>query len=499
VNPAYRAEQIRAAEAKAQVIVGDHVLMRRAATALATTCARLLVDQLGRVYGTTVVLLVGSGNNGGDGLWAGAWLAERGARVLAIAVADSMHEEGLHALRAAGGRVVDTAEWAHAIESADLVIDAIVGIGGRGGLRDPAAAVVQLCVDAGQLIVACDIASGVDADTGAVPASAVAADVTVTFGALKPGLMLMPGAQHAGIVELVDIGLEPWLTEAPELHVVQASDVADLLEPPGPHDHKFSRGVVTVDAGSPSYPGAGVLVTGAARYGGVGFVQQTAASSIPIEVRFPDVVMNEPITDHRVTALVTGPGLDGDRPSAQRLGAEHPVVIDAYGLRRIAADSDLANVVRERAARGYVTVLTPHEGEFEALMPGLDGDRLKRTRQAAAHWNCVVLLKGATTVVCSPSGVAWAVSVAPADLATAGSGDILTGLLGSMLAAEEARLRSQGGSVSADHAAHIAASAAWLHALSARIAVGVDAKPVTAEDIVLALPLAIAAVRAGEV
>jgi hydroxyethylthiazole kinase-like uncharacterized protein yjeF len=458
-----------------------------------------LVDQVGRVTGSTVVLLVGSGNNGGDGFWAGAWLAGRGARVLAIPVADSMHQQGLQALIAAGGRVIAAVDAADAIGSADLIVDAIVGIGGRGGLREPAASLVAQCVEAGQLIVACDIASGVDADTGSVRGSAVVADVTVTFGALKPGLMLMPGADYAGIVELVDIGLDPWLPESPEINVVQASDVAELLPPPAPEDHKYSRGVVTIDAGSPAYPGAGVLVTGAARYGGVGLVQQTATTSIPIEVRFPDVVLGEPITDRRVTALVTGPGLDGERPSADRLRCEHPVVIDAYALRRIASDSALAQVVRERATRGLVTVLTPHEGEFAALMPGVEGDLLERTRKAAAHWNCVVLLKGATTVVCAPSGAAWSVALAPADLATAGSGDILAGLIGSMLAADEARHRARGEVVGPDLAALIAAGAAWLHALAARIAVGAQAKPVTADDIVLALPNAIATVRAGEV
>ncbi len=175
-------------------------LMDRASTGLAATAAQLLQ----RVYGSRVVLLVGSGDNGGDALFAGALLARRGAVVRAVLLGSSAHVAGLAALRAAGGRV----EGPDAVLDADLVLDGIVGIGGVGGLRDAAAEVVS-SIPADATVLAVDVPSGVDADTGVVAGAAVHAHVTVTFGTWKPGLLIDPGAQCAGAVELVDIGLAP--------------------------------------------------------------------------------------------------------------------------------------------------------------------------------------------------------------------------------------------------------------------------------------------------
>src|SRR5690349_9143606 len=191
---AYRVADVRAAEEALMATLPAGALMQRAAAGLARRCAVVLTDRYGGVYGRRVLLVVGAGNNGGDALHAGARLARRGVDVTAVATApDRIHAEGLAALRDAGGRLVDRAR------PADLVVDGILGIGGRGGLRDNAAAIVRDAVerDSRPTVVAVDLPSGVDADTGAVTGAAVRADITVTFGVLKPGLLVGAGAVHS--------------------------------------------------------------------------------------------------------------------------------------------------------------------------------------------------------------------------------------------------------------------------------------------------------------
>src|SRR5262245_43306703 len=220
---AHGTASVRAAEQALMALVGDGALMQRAAAGLASVCTRLL----DRVYGSRVVILAGTGDNGGDALFAGARLAARGAQVTAVAVGARLHEAGATALRRSGGRVITVGDpgsgngtaavgsaAAMAVEDADLIVDGILGIGGHGGLREPAATLATLtsrAAGAGAAVVAVDLPSGVDADTGAVAGVAIRATVTVTFGTIKPGLLIDPGASHAGTVELVDIGLGPHL------------------------------------------------------------------------------------------------------------------------------------------------------------------------------------------------------------------------------------------------------------------------------------------------
>src|SRR6185437_2843687 len=192
-------------------------------------------------------------------LHAGAKLARRGAQVTAILLQpDRAHPGGLAALRRARGRVQEAADAQIAIKRADVVIDGILGIGGKGDLRGAAAKAAAVAVD---------LPSGVDADTGQVGAHAIRADATVTFGALKPGLVSGAGAQQAGDVLFVDIGLAETLPET-TIHVLEEADVAALLPQPTASDDKYTRGVAGIIAGSSQYPGAGVLCTGSARYGG---------------------------------------------------------------------------------------------------------------------------------------------------------------------------------------------------------------------------------------
>jgi hydroxyethylthiazole kinase-like uncharacterized protein yjeF len=422
----HRVEQIRAAEADLMDRLPEGALMQRAAAALAAHCARIL----GRVYGARVALLVGAGHNGGDALFAGARLAERGAQVTALLVdPPRAHAEGLLALDRAGGRCCPPRPALAA--RADLVVDGILGIGGRGGLRAGAAELAQAAAD--RPTVAVDLPSGVDADTGAAGDDAVRADVTVTFGALKPGLVVGRGAELAGEVRLVDLGLH--LPEA-DLRVLEGSDVRAVLPVPDARDDKYTRGVVGVVAGSTQYSGAGVLCTGAALHGGAGMVRYLGFAPEEIRSRYPEVVVHPGATPShvQVQSYVVGPGLGtGDAARAlveDVLGTDLPVIVDADGITLVAQAPDL---VRDRTAP---TVLTPHDREFARLTGNPPGDdRVAAALDAARRLRATVLLKGNATVVADPDGSAFVNPTGTPWLATAGSGDLLSGLIGSLLAA----------------------------------------------------------------
>ena len=294
-------------------LVPDGALMQRAAAGLASVCVSLLRQFPGRVYGARVVILAGTGDNGGDALYAGERLARRGAAVTTIVAGPRLHAGGGAALRAAGGRFVDVVpprgpddtrpdltdrydagrDARHAIGHADLIIDGLLGIGGRGGLREPFATLAQLAANSAGTTVAVDLPSGIDADTGEVEGPAVRADVTVTFGAFKPGLLIDPGSGHAGVVELVDIGLGPYLDPVPEASAPQADDIADLLPRPEAESDKYRRGVLGLLAGSDKYSGAALLSTGGAVAGGAGMVRLVTAPAAAAAVRLvhPEVVL----------------------------------------------------------------------------------------------------------------------------------------------------------------------------------------------------------------
>lgn len=443
----------------------DGTLMQRAAAGLAAACAQLL----GRVYGSRVVLLVGSGDNGGDALYAGARLARRGAAVAAVLLAPGRtHAGGLAALLRAGGRTVAAADAEDTVLRADLVLDGIVGIGGTGGLRPDAARLATLTADSGALVVAVDLPSGVEADSGEVRGAAVRADVTVTFGAHKPGLLIDPAREYAGSVRLVDIGLDAELPAEPELEALQHADVARLLPVPSAESDKYRRGVVGIAAGSGRYPGAAVLAVAGALRGGAGAVRYVGPAADAVIARFPEVLVSDggPLKAGRVQAWVVGPGGGDDAATvADVVTAEVPVLIDADGLRL--ADPD---AVRARRAP---TLMTPHAGEAAALL-GVDrgvveGARLESVRELAGRYGATVLLKGSTTLVADAGG--GAVRVNPTGtgwLATAGSGDVLSGLCGSLLA-------------SGLSAFDAGSAGAYLHGLAGRWAA--DGAPVGAHDV----------------
>ncbi|HVQ90130.1 MAG TPA: NAD(P)H-hydrate epimerase, partial [Mycobacteriales bacterium] len=318
VRYAWPVAEVRAAEDALLALVPPGALMQRAAAGLAVHSGRLL----DRVYGARVALLVGAGDNGGDALYAGARLAARGARVSAVLLRpDRAHAGGLAALRRAGGRAGAAAGPAAVslVRGADLVLDGIVGIGGSGGLRPDAAELAEAAGAAG-LRVAVDLPSGVDADTGAVPGAAFSANLTVTFGCLKPGLLVGAGADRAGEVRLVDIGLGPYLPPA-TVRVLERADVAALLPRPGADSDKYTRGVVGVVAGSAQYTGAAVLSAGAAVHGGAGMVRYVGSAADAVRARWPEVVIaaGPPSEAGRVQAWVAGPGLGTDGAAAALL------------------------------------------------------------------------------------------------------------------------------------------------------------------------------------
>lgn len=423
-------------------------LIARAGVALAAEALRML----GGTYGRRVLVVAGKGNNGADGRVAAARLAARGVRV----------------------QVLDAADAPAVLPTCDLVIDAAYGTGFRGAYRapDPRAA----------RVLACDIPSGVDGLTGACDPDAVRAECTLTFAALKPGLLLEPGRTRAGRVVVADIGLD---VSAARAHLVGDADVGAWL-PTRPVDTHKWRSAVWVVGGSAGMSGAPVLAATAAARAGAGYVRLSSPGvpgplpGAPIEVvgtELPEGGWADDVlsSSERFRALVVGPGL-GRHGAAEvrRVVAEAvvPVVVDGDGLRALGTDC---------ARAGHpTTILTPHDGEFEGLCGHPPGaDRVDAARQLAAATNAVVLLKGPTTVVAAPDGEVLLVTAGDARLATAGTGDVLSGTIAALVA--------QG-----LDPFHAAAAGAHLHGRAANLG---PAHGLVAGDVAQALPAAIAQVR----
>jgi ADP-dependent NAD(P)H-hydrate dehydratase / NAD(P)H-hydrate epimerase len=459
---AHSVEQIRRAEADLMATLPPGALMQRASCGMAAACA----DLLGTVYGARVVVLAGSGNNGGDALFAAARLARRGARATALLLEPgSTHPDGLAAFASAGGRVVER------LTPADLVLDGIVGIGGSPGLRPPAQRLAQQLADLGAPVVAVDVPSGVGVDTGETPAGFLPAEVTVTFGTHKVCLLADPAAIAAGVVELVDIGLGPLLGE-PRVEVLQADDVRRLFPAPPPHAQKYSRGVVGVAAGSNDYTGAGVLAVAGARHGSAGMVRYVGADAPTglVRARFPDVVTGT----GQVQAWVVGPGSGAGAGDALRRAVDDrlPVVVDADALAHLPSQLDVP------------ALLTPHAGELARMLEvertEVEARPLHFAVEAARRWRATVLLKGHRAVVAAPGRPPRVNTTGDSWLATAGAGDVLAGLCGSLLASGLDPLDA--GSVGA-----------WLHGAAATLAG--QGGPLTAGQVAESLPAAVRAVR----
>ena len=454
---------VRAAEESAARTRGWDDLMQQAATALADA----LLAEL--PAGRTPVVLVGPGNNGGDALFAAARLRDRGLPVnVCLLDEDRAHREGLAAARAAGVGEVDEPHG-HAV-----VVDGVLGIGARPGLTGRAAAWAEWQRQVRPFTVAVDVPSGVGVDDGTAPGAHFAADRTVTFGTYKPGLLLGPAADAAGVVTLAGIGLDAHLGD-PVVEAVTTAD-ADLLAPAVPHGHahKYSRGVLGIRAGSPGYPGAAHLAVAGGQAGPAGYVRYVGHAEVGHQVvlRAPEVVSGR----GRVQAWVVGPGGGDDTGVhvAEARADDLPTVLDATALQHLPD--------RLRAH----DVLTPHAGELATLLEverqAVEADPWRHARHASERWGATVLLKGHRTVVVSPEGPARVNLSGTAWLGTAGSGDVLSGFVGSLLASGLAPRDA-------------ASVGAFLHG-----AAGVRANPggpVTASGVATTLPAVVADFLAG--
>ena len=537
---AYRAEAV--ARAERDLTASTDRYMHLAAHALALAAVRELRGTAGRASGRDVLLLVGGGHNGGDALLAGALLARRGCAVTAALATDHPHADALQEAERAGARPapdpVEACERAAAGGTA-LVIDGLTGIGATGPLRARAAALVAPLVTAGRRgerpfrVMAVDLPSGTGVDDGAVAGPVLAADLSVTFTCLKGAHILPPAAGACGRVEVADLGLPvPAGPDAVLASRPADADLGRLLRVPGDADHKYTRGVVGLWAGSRTYPGAAVLAASAAVRGGAGMVRLSAPHRVEdlVLTRRPEVVT----APGRCQALVVGPGTD---PTDVVRGAE----LDAVVVRALDGDGPDPGAPTDRAPRGPlpavfdagallllaerlrggmrcapVHVLTPHAGEAAALLTTLGGPT-SRARVEAAPAACAlelarltggtVLLKGAPTLSAVSSGSAVAadsaagsagprllsVDAGPGWLATAGSGDVLAGILGTVLAAAQCDAERGGPAVDASRCAALAVR---LHAVAAELASGLrDAppgRPLAALDLADHLPHACA-------
>jgi ADP-dependent NAD(P)H-hydrate dehydratase / NAD(P)H-hydrate epimerase len=441
VIEAFSVADVRAAEEAAMADLPDGELMARAARGVAAVVAARLEER----EGMRVVGLVGAGNNGGDALYALAVLAQQGFSAAAVHSA-AAHSGGLEAARSAGATLMSAGAdgWRSVVAEADVVVDGILGIGGRPGLTGEAADWVE-AIPEDAWVVAVDLPSGAD-PAGEVPlGDAVFADETVTFGVAKP-VHLLPATEPAvGRLTVVDIGLD--LGAEPAVERLTFDDVGRLWPVPGPSSDKYSRGVVGIVAGTPTYPGAAVLSVLGALAAGPGMVRYVGPPEVQalVHAAAPEAVTAE----GQVQAWVCGSGFDPSSRAKgvaeqkhhveEALATDLPVVVDAGALE----------LVDRREAP---TLLTPHAGELARLLTRLDAGPdgpgevrrdqvtaapLAHARAAAKRTGCTVLLKGSHTLVVSPdaSRAVRSQADAPAWLATAGAGDVLGGLLGTLLAA----------------------------------------------------------------
>jgi hydroxyethylthiazole kinase-like uncharacterized protein yjeF len=486
-------------------------LMERAGFAVARAAAAIA----GGTYGRRAVVVCGRGNNGGDGLVAARHLVRSGMSVTVLLLGEPAAMSGATAANlrrwyGAEGRTQrhTSARLARELARSDVAVDAIFGTGFRGTAEGPFASAIEALSASVPPVVAVDIPSGVDGSTGAVDGPAVRATATVTFGALKPGVVFAPGAGRTGTVEVADIGFPADLV-ASDLAWVEAGDAAALVRPREPSAHKRSAGVVLVVAGSRAMPGAAVLATRAAYRAGAGLV--TLASVAPalevaqrsvVEatyVALPETASGSIAGDAwtaledrfaSVDVLAIGPGVSRDEETAglvRRLvhGSPVPVVLDADGLNAFPHGDGLAD-------RASGAILTPHAGEFARLRDvrpaDLAADRVGHARGAAGAFDAVLLLKGPRTIVARPDGMATVNPTGGPSLASGGTGDVLTGTIAAGLAKGLE-----------PHAA--AVLGAYAHGLAGDLAGAELGDGTTAHDVVERLPEAfrwLAGVREGD-
>ena len=421
--------------------------------------------------GSRIVVVAGPGNNGGDGFVAARLLAERGARVEVMLLGDIGRLKGDAALAAKKWTGPGAAADPSALAGAEVVIDALFGAGLDRPVEGTARALIE-AINAGKApVYAVDLPSGINGTSGAALGVAVKAAHTITFFRKKPGHLLLPGRLHCGTIAVADIGIPASVLEtiAPKTFENVPPLWRRYFPVPKHEGHKYDRGHAVVVSGPMWSTGAARLAARGALRAGAGLV--TIASpreALAVNAAVSLAVMVRPVegaaelakflSDRRLNALAIGPGAGVGEATCERvlaaLKGERAVVLDADAITSFAADPRrLARALRARSAQA--TILTPHEGEFSRYFGGLDDkiealSKLERARTAAKDVGAVVVLKGADTVIAAPDGRAAINANAPAYLATAGSGDVLTGMATGLLA--------QG-----MPAFEAAAAAVWLH------------------------------------
>ena len=507
MKPVLTADQAAALDREAQargVAAGD--LMERAGRAV----ARAAVDLLGGSYGRRAVVVCGKGNNGGDGLVAARHLARWAMQVAVVTLeplADLREPAATNATRLDETVAVRVAPFSEVtlereLARADIAIDAIFGTGFRGIPEDAWADAIAGLNASLVPIVSVDIPSGVNGSTGAVEGEAVQADLTVTFGALKVGVAVLPGADLAGQVRVVDIGFPDDLIVA-NTFLIEPHDVARVIPERTVETHKRATGVLLVVAGSRDMTGAVRLVVEAAGRLGTGLIQVAVpegiapvvqaelveATFLPLAETASGSISTEALATvierlERVDALAIGPGLSTDEDTAAFVrelvrSCPVPFVLDADGLNAFAGRAD------ELADRKADAVLTPHAGEFvrlsETSSHELAEDRLRHARALAARTGAVTLLKGSRTLVVAPDGTARINPTGGPVLATAGSGDVLTGAIGALLARGLDPMEA-------------ASAGAYVHGLAGILAGRRLGEGTLASDVAVHLPQAVAAV-----
>lgn len=447
IRPILTAGQMRAAETQA-IAAGtpETTLMERAGRALAEA-VRLHVGP------RDVLILCGPGNNGGDGYVAARHLAAMGYPVRIAALAEPTTE----AARWARGKWDGSVEPFESATEAPIVIDCLFGTGLSRGLDETVFQRLLLLVDNALVAIACDLPSGVGADDGLLLSPIGQYDLTVTFGALKPAHRLRPAMTYVGRLALADIGIHA--------ETLWSEIGAPDLPPLEPQGHKYSRGLVHCLAGQ--MPGAIALAATAAAKVGAGYVR--VSTSLPINGLPASIVQTggADLQDERIGCILVGPGL-GEVPQVLTLAltARHPIVIDADAIALVGEPERL---------QGHDTILTPHEGEFKALFGELPGSKAERALEAARRSQSVIVYKGPDTLVAAQDGRLAFAPPAPAWLATAGTGDVLAGMI--------AALRARG-----LEAFDAACSAVWLQGRAASIA----GPAMIADDLVEAIPAALA-------
>lgn len=467
--PVLTADQMREADRITIEEIGlpGPVLMENAGTAVAEAIRERYPDA------RDIVVLCGKGNNGGDGFVVTRKLREYGAQAFLLGRREDVKGDSLVHLQAcerSGGRVrevKDGDEWAVAVgdvASADLLVDALLGTGLRAGASGPAAAgiaALQRAAEAGIPVVAVDLPSGLGSDTGVVEGPAVEADLTVTFAAPKWGHVLAPASERVGDLALADIGIpvEVLARVGPRLFLLEEEDAAVAFPLRAAAAHKGSFGHVLIVGGSPGKTGAAVLAGVGALRSGAGLVTvATPASCLGLVAAGRPEIMTELLPEspggglaedalERALALaeerdavVLGPGLGaagGTRTVAREIVRRCPVplVVDADGLNALSGSGDVPGLLRSRSAP---TVLTPHPGEMARLsgrpVAEIQQTRVESARALAEKTGAVVVLKGQATVVAVPDGESAVNPTGNPGMATAGTGDVLAGVIGALLA-----------------------------------------------------------------